>query len=175
DNVLTLTIDVPQLGVQNPIKMALGLEAPSQNIADSGRLEALQAKYGENNNSFGYFDHREVIKGLTTNDGNMFARQISTLDAIDPEPTIEEMRSPACHTELTQVAENWPQSVAFAEYKMKGDQAFIKGSFVVESNNKVILDALKSIRGVLAESKSDKSFFSMALGLDINTLAPSIG
>ncbi|MCV5655819.1 hypothetical protein OFN54_31245, partial [Escherichia coli] len=72
DNVLTLTVDVPQLGVQNPIKMALGLEAPSQNIADSGRLEALQAKYGENNNSFGYFDHREVIKGLTTKDGNMF-------------------------------------------------------------------------------------------------------
>ncbi|MGU3807977.1 hypothetical protein ACVZHJ_08570 [Vibrio diabolicus] len=175
DNVLTLTVDIPQLGVQNPLKMALGLESPSQNIAESGRLAALQAKYGENNNSFGYFDHRELVKGLTTKDGNIFARQVSMLDAIDPEPTIQEMRSPACHTELTQVAENWPQSVAFAEYKLKGEQAFIKGAFVVESKNKVILDALKSIRGVLAESNNDKSFFSMALGLDINTLAPSIG
>ncbi len=172
DNVLTVTVDIAELGDLNPLKIALGLESPTQSLEDSGRAEAIQTQYGKNNNSFGYIDHREIIKGLTTVDGNMFARQLTRLNV---DPNITEMRTPVCHNEFTQIAENWPQSVAFAEYKLNGEQASIKGGFVVESKNKVIVDALKSIRGVLTESNSDKSFFSLALGIDINTLAPSIG
>ncbi len=174
DKVLTVTVDIPQLGEQNPLKMALGLEAPAANLADSGRLEALQAKYGNNNNSFAYVDHREIIKGITTADGNMLARQLTLIDAED-HILDETVRSPACHTEFTQIAENWPLTVGFVEYKADANQATLNGSFVIESNNTVIVDALKSMRGVLANSKSDKSFFSLALGLDANTLAPAIG
>ncbi len=161
NNVLTVTFDIPELGVENPLKLAFGLEAPKSNIVDSGRLEAVQTKYGMNNNSFGIFDIREIIKGLTTLDGNRMARQLKNVDS---DPTLEQLRSPACHTEFTQIAENWPQMVAFAEYSAGDDKARLNGSFVVESKNQVILEALKSMRGVLAESNGEKSMFSVALG-----------
>jgi len=172
NNVLTVTFDIPELGVENPLKLAFGLEAPESSILDSGRLEAVQAQYGTNNNSFGIIDVREVIKGLTTVDGNRMARQLKMADS---DPTLELLRSSACHTEFTQIAENWPQMVAFAEYSANGDKARFNGSFVVESKNQVILEALQSVRGVLAESNGDKSMFSLALGLDAATLAPAIG
>ncbi|MBO0217385.1 hypothetical protein J0676_28350, partial [Vibrio sp. Vb2880] len=62
-NVLTVTVDIPELGDLNPLKMARGLESPTQSLADSGRAEAIQTQYGKNNNSFGYMDHGEIIKG----------------------------------------------------------------------------------------------------------------
>jgi hypothetical protein len=172
DNVLTITIDVPMLGEANPLKMALGLEAPAHNILDTGRLAALQSKYGESANSFGLIDHQQIIKGLTTADGNLMARQ---LKLFENERMMKELRSPACHTEFTQIAQNWPQSVVFAEYTVEDDKARIDGGFVVESKNQVILEALQSMRGVLAESNGEKSMFSVALGLDVATLAPAIG
>ncbi|MDF2153067.1 hypothetical protein [Vibrio sp. CAU 1672] len=172
DNVLTITVDVPKLGEQNPLAMAFGLEAPAVSLADTDRLKALQDKYGENNNSFGYVDHREIIKGLTTRDGNLLAQQLSR---IEPDPELEQLRSPACHREFTQIGQHWPQSVAFMEYQMGQGQPSVKGSFVIESSNRVILDALKSLRGVLADSNSDESFLSLALGVDITKLAPAIG
>ncbi|WDZ73919.1 hypothetical protein PWW31_26230 [Vibrio harveyi] len=104
NNVLTVTLDIPELGAENPLKMAFGLESPKNNIADSGRLEALKAKYGANNNSFGLVDFREVIKGFTTTDGNRLARQLNTAGS---DPMLDELRTPACHTEFTQIAENW--------------------------------------------------------------------
>ncbi|MDW3155764.1 hypothetical protein R8O70_25430, partial [Vibrio sp. 779(2023)] len=51
DNVLTVTVDIAELGDLNPLKMALGLESPTQSLADSGRAEAIQTQYGKNNNS----------------------------------------------------------------------------------------------------------------------------
>ncbi|MDK9775670.1 MULTISPECIES: hypothetical protein [unclassified Vibrio] len=172
DNVLTVTFDIPELGVESPLKLAFGLESPKNSIVDSGRLEALQNKYGASNNSFGIVDIREIIKGLTTVDGNRMARQ---LKIIQSDPVLDQLRSPACHTEFTQIAENWPQMVAFAEYSAGDDKARINGGFVVESKNQVILEALQSVRGVLAESNGEQSMFSLALGLDVATLAPAIG
>ncbi|WP_045390610.1 hypothetical protein [Vibrio rotiferianus] len=172
DNVLTVTFDIPELGVESPLKLAFGLESLKNSIVDSGRLEALQNKYGASNNSFGIVDIREIIKGLTTVDGNRMARQ---LKIIQSDPVLDQLRSPACHTEFTQIAENWPQMVAFAEYSAGDDKARINGGFVVESKNQVILEALQSVRGVLAESNGEQSMFSVALGLDVATLAPAIG
>ncbi|HDM8183388.1 TPA: hypothetical protein P0E26_000059 [Vibrio harveyi] len=172
NNVLTVTLDIPELGAENPLKMAFGLESPKNNIADSGRLEALKTKYGANNNSFGLLDFREIIKGFTTTDGNRLARQLNTAGS---DPMLDELRTPACHTEFTQIAENWPQMVVFGEYSVQDSKARINGSLVVESKNQVILEALQSMRGVLAESNGEKSMFSVALGLDVATLAPAIG
>ncbi|WP_104024099.1 hypothetical protein [Vibrio hyugaensis] len=172
NNVLTVTFDIPELGVENPLKLAFGLESPKNNIVDSGRLEAVKTKYGASNNSFGIFDIREVIKGLTTLDGNRMARQLKMAES---DPTLDALRSPACHTEFTQIAENWPQMVAFAKYSASDNKARINGSFVVESKNQIILEALQSMRGVLAESNGEQSMFSVALGLDVATLAPAIG
>lgn len=171
NNVLTITLDAPGLDAENPIKMALGVESPKVSILDTGRLEAMQTKYGTNNNSFGFFDFREIIKGLTTSDGNMMARQMLMGE---PKLGLDELRSPACHTEFTQVAENWPQMVAFAEYTNSDGKPRIDGSLVFESKNKVILDALKAMRGVLPEASSEKSIFSLAMGIDVAKLAPQI-
>ena len=101
------------------------------------------------------------------------ARQLKMADS---DPTLEQLRSPACHTEFTQIAENWPQMVAFAEYSAGDDKARINGGFVVESKNQVILEALQSVRGVLAESNGEQSMFSVAhWAWMLLRLAPAIG
>ena len=175
DNVLTLTIELPILDAESPLKLALGLEAPKASLVDSGKIEALQSKYGDNYNAFMYIDNAEIIKGVTTTDGNRLARQVGVIDQKEPEPALSVLRSPICQSELATIASNWPREVLVVDYNTANDELQMKGSFVLESGNKVILDALKSIQGfVPAANAKGESMFSAALGVDVTTLAPAV-
>ena len=172
DNILTITLDIPSLGSENPLKTAFGLTAPKLSIADTDRLEKLQEKYGEDNNSFMFVDFRQIVEGLTSTDGNQMARQVMALDLATE---LEAARAPECHSELSQIAKNWPQMIAFTQYAVEKGTASMKGGMIFESNNQAILDALKSIRGVVSDSQTDKSMFSVSLGVDAGALASAVG
>ncbi|ELK8308837.1 TPA: hypothetical protein I7693_02045 [Vibrio vulnificus] len=173
--VVTFTLDVPMFGAENTLKMALGAEKPQHSFADSGKLAALQTKYGQNYQFYAYLDNQEVIKGITLKGSNQLARQIDVLQQISPEDQIDVLRQPTCHTELTAIANNWPRIVSVASYQSKDKQLVMDGSIVVESNNQVLINALKTVRGFIPSDEINRdSIFGISFGLDVAKLAPAI-
>ena len=168
DDVFTFTLDVPALGTQNPLKMALGLEKPAQNIQADNRLAKLSAKYSQAR-SFLVFDHQEVVKGVTTLDGNLFAKQLAELKKREKKFDFKDLQTSACQNEYAAIAANWPRTVVYG----KNDSAKIAGGVVFESNNKVIINALQSMRGVLANS-AEPSILNFALGLDVGKVGAAV-
>ncbi|AUI87605.1 hypothetical protein BS333_14420 [Vibrio azureus] len=172
DNVLTVTLDIPSLGAENPLKTAFGLTKPKMSILDTERLTELQDQYGEQNNAFMFVDFRQIVEGLTSSDGNRMARQMMTLDIASK---LEKARAPECHNELSQIAANWPQMVAYSQYEVEKGEASMKGGVTFESNNQAILGALQSIRGVVSNSHTNNSMFGVSLGIDAVALASAVG
>jgi len=173
--VVTFTLDVPMFGAENTLKMALGAEKPQHSFADSGKLAALQTKYGQNYQFYAYLDNQEVIKGITLKGSNQLARQIDVLQQLSPEDQIDVLRQPTCHSELTTIANNWPRIVSIASYQSKDKQLVMDGSIVVESNNQVLINALKTVRGFIPSDEINRdSIFGMSFGLDVAKLAPAI-
>lgn len=173
--IATFTIDIPVLGEQNPLKMALGIEKPQHSLADSTILSDLQKKYGPQHTVYAYFDHQAVIKGLTQPDSNLFAQQLDVLVPNNRNPFIQEIRQPACQSDFAAIGKNWPRTVSFSQYKTNNGQITFNGQLIVESNNQVILDALKSLRGFLPTmGNAQDSIFDIGYGLNVAKLAPAV-
>ncbi|MCG3724366.1 hypothetical protein [Vibrio cincinnatiensis] len=173
-NIATFTLDVPLFQDINPLKLALGIDKPQKAFADSNILTALKSKYGKQYTAYGYLDHQEVVKGFTQPASNLLAQQIDRLQQLSPEPFIEEIRQPSCQSELATIAGHWPRTVSFARYLAQDGQASVDGKVVVESHNRVILNALKSIRGFMPQMTAQDSIFEVGFGLDVEKLAPAI-
>ncbi|WP_436323910.1 hypothetical protein ACSEYT_17295 [Vibrio cidicii] len=174
--VLTITLDSPELGNESPLKMALGQEKPMRSLADTEILSALQAKYGKENNSYAYFDHQALIKGLTTKEGNRIAKQLNVIKQPQDEEVFALLQTPACQQELATIGSNWPRTVATGQFKYQEGKAVLNGDVIFESNNKTILNALNTIRGFLPSLKADDaSIFSLGFGLEMAKLAPAVG
>ncbi|MBE4601476.1 hypothetical protein [Vibrio navarrensis] len=174
--VLTITLDSPELGSESPLKMALGQEKPTRSLADTDILSALQAKYGKEHNSYAYFDHQALIKGLTTKEGNRIAKQLNVIKQPQDEEVFSLLQTPACQQELATIGSNWPRTVATGQFKYQEGKAVLNGDVIVESNNKTILNALNTIRGFLPSLKTeDASIFSLGFGLEMAKLAPAVG
>ncbi|MBC5830330.1 hypothetical protein [Vibrio metschnikovii] len=176
NQVATFTLDLPMLGEENPLKLALGIEKPQLSFAQSDRFSELKTKYGQQYSNYAYLDHQAIIQGLTQPASNRIARQLEVLQQQTSEPFLDEIRHPNCQTELAAIARNWPRTVGLAEYSMHNGQAAIKGKLVIESHNQVIINALKAIRGFLPEvTDPTERIFSIGLGLDVSKLATSVG
>ncbi|MBC3619999.1 hypothetical protein [Vibrio metschnikovii] len=176
NQVATFTLDLPMLGEENPLKLALGIEKPQLSFAQSDRFSELKTKYGQQYSNYAYLDHQAIIQGLTQPASNRIARQLEALQQQTSEPFLNEIRHPNCQTELAAIARNWPRTVGLAEYSMHNGQAAIKGKLVIESHNQVIINALKAIRGFLPEvTDPTERIFSIGLGLDVSKLATSVG
>ncbi|EEX37358.1 Uncharacterised protein [Vibrio metschnikovii] len=176
NQVATFTLDLPMLGEENPLKLALGIEKPQLSFAQSDRFSELKTKYGQQYSNYAYLDHQAIIQGLTQPASNRIARQLEVLQQQTSEPFLDEIRHPNCQTELAAIARNWPRTVGLAEYSMHNGQAAIKGKLVIESHNQVLINALKAIRGFLPEvTDPTERIFSIGLGLDVSKLATSVG
>ncbi|PXA73947.1 hypothetical protein [Vibrio sp. 11986-1-5] len=176
NKIATFTLDIPMLGEENPLKLALGIEKPQLSFAQSDRFSKLKTKYGKQYSNYADLDHQAIIQGLTQPGSNRIARQLEALQQQTSEPFLDELRHPNCQTELAAIGRNWPRTVGLAEYSMHNGQAAIKGKLVIESHNQVIINALKAIRGFLPEvTDPQERIFSIGLGLDISKLATSVG
>lgn len=176
DKVLTITLDAPMLGRENPLKLALGLEEPQASLVDSGKIADLRATYGKENNAFVYLDNAELVKGFTSTDGNLLARQIETLrQKNSASDNVRALHSASCQTELAAFAANWPREVMATHYQVNGQTVSMQGRLAIESNNSVLMNALQSIQGFIPAMASDSdSIFTGAIGLSSEQLVPAI-
>ncbi|GLS91940.1 hypothetical protein GCM10007916_30100 [Psychromonas marina] len=149
---------------------ALGLTKAEHSIADSGKVEQIIKQHNFQQASVGFIDHVELIKGLTTQDGNQLATQLSTMQQkLGTGGYLEQIRTEQCASELATIAANWPRTVAgYTQLDITAKESTIGFSTVVESNNQVILNALTALRGFIPKYTSDvhNNVLAMGLGLD---------
>lgn len=173
DGFATITVNVPKLGDLNPLKMALGIEKPVSSVASESIIDNIKTKHPTiSTEHISYIDHQQLAKGITTVDGNLLAKQITRMNEIESSTSMAAIQTPACQADIQSIAANWPRTVAGGSFHANG---MISGDFIIESNNKVILDALQSLRGFIPQSdliKQSALFFG--LGIDVNQLTPAV-
>ncbi|MCP4325102.1 MAG: hypothetical protein GY787_25300 [Alteromonadales bacterium] len=153
---------------------ALGLKKVDNPLSQSGIIEKIRTKYGFSEQNISYLNHQEIVKGLTTTDQNQLAQQLSLfLEVVDKPSLLNDIRTPECAADFAAIAENWPRSVfGYKSMNITNSQSTLEMSGIIESNNSVFIEALKSIRGDIAQytQEHQNNVFSLALALDMNKI-----
>ncbi|NRD72510.1 hypothetical protein HQQ94_04460 [Shewanella sp. VB17] len=176
DGILTVTFDT-SFNEPSTLETALGLLPVSHSLADAGIVEDIIKTHGFSGDSIGYINHQELIKAITTKDGNQLARQLTAFAEQEGEDPFAMVRSEQCHTELSAIATNWPRTVFGANNgSISETQSKINMTSIIESKNQVMLDALSSMRGFIPDyiRNGSDSVFSMGLGIELNQFVPAL-
>ncbi|EDQ02115.1 hypothetical protein [Shewanella benthica] len=176
DGLLTITLNASILA-EETLETALGINPVTPSLADSKILQDIIKTHGFSDAAVGFINHQELVKAITTKDGNQLARQVTAILAQEGEDPLLELRTPECHSEFTAIAANWPRTVFGLNSISIGDQeTSLDFSTVIESKNQTFLNALKSMRGFIPDyvKNSRDSVFSMGLGIELNQLVPSL-
>lgn len=164
------------LNDEQAVKVALGVEKPAAALADSGKLEAIEKKHGFSKDMLTYVDHQGLVKGFTTADGNSLAKMITQAMQAENDPdALADIRTPECQAEMGAIAANWPQTVfGMHDMQITAERSYMKGGMVIESNNKVVMDALSAMQGYIPAYLNKAQVLGMGVGLDVNTLGTSL-
>lgn len=178
DGILTVTFSASSIEPE-VLEMALGLKKPAQSLAASGMLQEIIKTHGFMDDSISFINHVEIVKAITSQDGNMLAKQLTKFLAEEGqgEDPLAQIRTPECRTELTAIAANWPRTVGgLTAFTSTEKESHMAASFVIESKNQAILTALQKMRGFIPIHLADinSTIFSMGLGIDVNEVAPSL-
>lgn len=176
NDMLTLTLSTnfsePML-----LETALGIKAVTNPISDTNIIDDAIAKHGFLKDGLSYINHQELVKGITTRDGNQLAKQLTRLFAMADEDPFIELRSQVCRDEFNGIANNWPKTVmGYTEFELTKQQTTMGISTVIESHNQVIMGALQQVRGFLPTYTQDisSSVFSIGLGIDVAQFVPAM-
>ena len=160
------------------LAQALGLTKAEKSLAASGAIEEIIKKHQLNKASIGFINHIELLKGLTTVDGNQLAKQITSLqEKLGDDGTLTELRSAQCASEFAAIANNWPRTVAgYTQLDITAQESTVAVSTIIESKNTAILNALSAVRGYIPNYINDinNNVIAMGLGFDVNKLTPSL-
>jgi len=140
-------------------------------------IEDIIETHGFSDNSVGYINHQAIISALTKPSESMLGKQIAKLLAKQNDESLKVLQQPACQTELSAIAANWPKTVfGMNSLSITDSESTFDMSMVVESNNKAILSALKQLTGFIPSyvKDIDNTVFAMGIGLDVAQVSPAI-
>ncbi|MDO6514228.1 hypothetical protein [Neptuniibacter sp. 2_MG-2023] len=174
----TWTINT-HVNTESDVELALAQTKPAASLQDAGILEDIQTKHGFINATLSYLDHKGLVTAFTTADGNRLASMLTKAMEMEGKGTdLDRVRTAECQAEMGAMAANWPRTVAgirsHDDLKITSERSYMKAALVVESNNKVVLDALTSMQGFIPSYLSEAQVFGMGLGLDANKLGPAL-
>ena len=176
NGILTLTLNTQQVS-KDLLAMALGLEEASDSLADSDMLANIIKQHNLSDQSLGFINHLEIVKGLTSTDGNQLAKQLAEIAKQNNYNPFEMLQTPICEREFTSVAQNWPRTVfGYTKIDISEKESTLGFASIIESKNKVILDSLKTLRGYIPNYTQEykNNVVATSLGLDISKLASSL-
>ena len=173
-----LTITAKTRFVSEPLlATALGLEKATAPLAESTILDDIIKQHQFSDSSVGYIDHVEIIKGLTTTDGNQLAKQLTEITKIENDNPFATLQTPVCHQEFMSIAKNWPRTAfGYTQMDISETESTLGFSAVIESKNAVILKALSTMRGFIPSytQNFNESIVASAIGLNVSELSNSL-
>lgn len=163
------------------LDLALAQTKPTSSLKDAGVLKGIQTQHGFTRESLSYLDHQGIVTALTTANGNALATMLTKaieLEGDDKNNGLATIRTPECAAEMGAIAANWPRTVVGIrskdDIKITAERSYMKAAMVVESKNKVVLDALTSMQGFIPSYLDKAQVFGMGLGIDTNKLSPAL-
>ena len=183
DNERKHAVFMLDLGVdsEQTLAIALGQQKPEKTLAESGRVEALLKQYKLHPSWAGFVDHQQLITGLTTKEGNSIAKMIQKLvpqlqGAAELSGLLEEFQTEGCRNDLAAIGKNWPQTVfGYTALELAATPSRIDSLMVIENNDKVFLDGLQSIRGVVPQyvgNSAEPPVVAAGLGFNLEKITP---
>ncbi len=176
----------------------LGVKKPASSLADATLLTDLTSRHNFHPAYLGYINHEEIVKGLTTPDGNKFGHMLEALlntvsaqempeplpeqaDG-DAEPTSSAQNKPvtenplapvqttACRTELLTITQTWPRTVfGYTELDLKKKPIKMTARMVVENTDVAFMQQLQQLRGFIpAHVRKIDSRPALGFGLGFN-------
>ncbi|WP_144210911.1 hypothetical protein [Shewanella donghaensis] len=161
------------------LETALGLTKVDNPISDSGIIADITTSHGFLSDSVSFINHVELVKGLTSSDGNMLAKQLAKLGELDGSGSdpFAEFKTAECQSELSSIASNWPRTVmGLKSFDVTRQEAKFDAEVVIESKNQVILGAFNKMRGFIPSFSNGltDNAMSLAFGIDVAQLAPAL-
>ncbi|PKF63359.1 hypothetical protein CW745_00445 [Psychromonas sp. psych-6C06] len=160
------------------LSTALGLSKAKNSLAHSGTVEEIIKQHNFKQASIGFINHVELMKGLTTKDGNQLAKQISHLEkSLGEDEVLNQIRNEQCASDFATITANWPRTVAgYTQLEVTEKESTLAVSTIVESKNATIINALAALRGFIPNYTNDfhNSVLAMAVGFDVSELANSL-
>ncbi|NOX91562.1 MAG: hypothetical protein GXP18_03675 [Gammaproteobacteria bacterium] len=180
DNNYALITLLTPLESETTRDVILGTKKPVDSLADVTLLKDLKSRHDFHPAYLGYVSHVEIVKGLTTPEGNEFGRMLGTLlktisaqkapeqtparagedsgqTAITQnEPMAENPLAPiqttACRTELLAITQTWPRTVfGYTELNLKEKPNKIAMRMLVENTDAAFMQQLQQLRGFIPE------------------------
>ena len=170
------TVAMSEGGNQQNLAVALGQAKPVSSLRDTGAVVQMKNDYGYLPDSLGYISFKEIISALTSSD-NLAGQTLAALDQGDAE-WFNQMRSPACAAEFSNIADVWPRLVT-GYHSMDFSDAGFSGEFHMnmEINHQPLTATLQKIRGHISSDLTSgvPQIFSMAVGLDMSKINEVLG
>ncbi|MGV6852730.1 MAG: hypothetical protein ACWA5R_11225 [bacterium] len=158
------------------IESLLGVNKPKQSLESSDKLSQIISKYNFDPSLIFYLDHKILMTGLTTVDGNSLSHSITALDSKAND--LANLRTTECQTDYQNIANDWPMSLGgYSPGSLVPGSTHYKFTFQLEMNDQNLLSQLQSLRGNIPEfidNNSADSLLDLALGVNIAKLSPVI-
>ncbi len=178
--------------------LILGVKKPVSSLADATLLTDLTSRHNFHPAYLGYINHKEIVKGLTTPDGNEFGRMLGTLlNTVSaqemPEPIPDQtdedaeqtstaqnkpvtknplapIQTTACRTELLTITQAWPRTVfGYTELDLKKKPIKMAARMMVENTDAAFMQRLQQLRGFIpAHVRKIDSRPALGFGLGFN-------
>ncbi|WP_025563941.1 hypothetical protein [Psychromonas sp. SP041] len=176
NGILTLTITTKGVSEQL-LSTALGLTKPVNPISDTSIISDTAKQHNLSKSNIGFINHVEIIKGLTTTDGNLIAKQITELMKEESNESLTMIQNEVCHREFNSIAQNWPRTVfGYTKMDITKEETTMGMSTIVESKNKVILDSLQALRGYIPAYVQgyENKIASIGIAFNVSNLSGSL-
>jgi len=176
NGILTVTLMTAGFSEQL-LSTALGLTKPDKPISDTSIISDIAKQHNLPQSNIGFINHIEIIKGLTTTDGNLIAKQITELMKADNNNLLTGIQNEVCQQEFNSIAQNWPRTVfGYTQMDITKEETTMSMSTIVESKNKVILDSLQALRGYVPSYVQgyENKIASIGIAFNISNLSNSL-
>lgn len=155
---------------------SLAITKPDEDIVSSGKFDKIIEEYQLRNSAIGFFSTEELGRTATTLDGNALAKDMLLLGGEDFINELEDMRTPACQTDIAMLTALWPGIYMDSEITTSAEGSDIKARVLIPSSSKTAIQSLQALRGFIPEFANGISsgLFHMAMGTDVASLNTSI-
>jgi len=173
---LTVTLNTEEIS-EATLAMALGMEKPSQSLADSSTLSNIVKQHKFSKTAVGFVNHIAIIDGITGADDSLLAKHLTTLMAQSKEHSLESLQTPVCQQEFHAIAENWPRTAfGYTDVNITPEKFDVSFSYIIENKNAVILEALKSLRGYVPDytQQFEDNIFATSLAIKTDNISNAV-
>ncbi|MCT6700424.1 hypothetical protein [Rheinheimera sp. 4Y26] len=152
---------------------------PEQNLANTSLLADVQKKYQLNKDSVGFLSSEQLLKFVTSTDGNRLAKDVNAVFGQELGVALAAWRNPACVADVAAISKSWPGLYMDSQFDLKdASKIKVSGRLLVPTENADTVAQLSALRGFIPAQLQDPANSAMlhtAVGLDVAQLAPTLG